>query len=180
MDGPLIYLSGSIKKGARDGRDTEDFWTPENEATILNSIRPEPRLLNPARSRIRRSDYHANYGCDLAMVESSSFVLVDLRRERGIGVGAELMFAQIKAIPVVAWSPLDTQYRRTFVEDVYGEDLHNWIHPFAFGLCDFLEETLEAACDRINSMIRDGGRKTTPSLDSAVAYFKRLYPNDPF
>jgi len=176
-----IYLSGSIKKGKSDNRDSEDFWTPAHENLISSLLGESVRLLNPAKTQIRRSDYHANYGCDLAMVEIADYVLVDLRRERGIGVGAELMFAQIKSIPVVGWAPRNSQYRRDFVEDVFGEDLQNWIHPFAFGLCDYLEETLELCCYRLRQLASEAGpTKRTPSPDAAIAYFRRLYPREPF
>ena len=135
-------------------------------------------LLNPAKSNIRRNDYRANYGCDLFLVRKSDVVLVDLRTEKGIGIGAELMFARYEEIPVVGWSPKNSQYRRDKVENVFGEDLVNWVHPFAFGLCDYLEPTLEDACKRILHIARlpSGKSKISPEVESSINYFRDQYP----
>jgi len=124
----------------------------------------ETLLLNPAKTPIRRNDYFVNYGCDLHLVSVSDVVLVDLRQEKGIGVGAELMFAQQTDRPVVAWIPPNSYYRRDRVDGVFGEDLVNWVHPFAFGLCDVLADTLLDACGAINHLRAEGFAK-----DSAKA-----------
>lgn len=173
-----IYLSGSIKKGAADQRGHENFWTPENENYIVRHLGDAVELLNPSKSAISRQDYLANFGCDLYLVKTSKAVLVDLRTEKGIGVGAELMYANTLGIPVVGWSPPESNYQRSSVRGIFGEDLVDWIHPFAFGMCDFLSPSLEEACQHLAS-IRDGdwtGRAPTKLAASAIDHFLALYP----
>lgn len=173
-----IYLSGSIKKGSGDTRSPVHFWTEEDESNIVEYCGTHVELLNPAKSNIRRNDYHANYGCDLFLVRQSDVVLVDLRTEKGIGIGAELMFARYEQIPVVGWAPRNSQYRKDRVENVFGEDLVDWIHPFAFGLCDYLEPTLEAACGRIKEVLSlpPKMRKRSPEIEGSIRYFCSKYP----
>ena len=107
MDGVVqVYLSGSIKKGDADNRSPDHFWTEADEAVLHTGVvGAELRLLNPAKTPIQRSDYRANFGCDLFLVQQSDIVLVDARREKGIGIGAEMMFAANASIPVIAWAP---------------------------------------------------------------------------
>lgn len=156
MDRPLrIYLSGSIRKGTVDPRPTNHFWSEEDEAFILRSAgTPRVELLNPAKTVLRRNNFALNFGCDLYLVSISDILLVDARTEKGIGVGAEMMFAAQKGIPVITWSPPDSHYRRTLVPDVFGEDLHNWTHPFVFGLSDFVADSLDAAMAWVRAHVR--------------------------
>lgn len=174
-----IYLSGSIKKGRTDPRPADSFWTEADEALILSRIAGPVELLNPAKTDIRRNDYFVNYGCDLYLVQTSDVVLVDLRVEKGIGVGAELMFAHLSKRPVIGWLPPNSYYRREFVEDVFGEDLVNWIHPFVFGLCDHVADSLSEACDIIETVTASGGasQNNSKSPDDAIARFLEAYPS---
>ena len=171
-----IYLSGSVKKGSGDGRAEHDFWTDEDECTILNGISGRrTQLLNPSKSILRRSDYYANFGCDLHLVSISDLILVDLRGKRGIGIGAEMAFAQNLGIPVLSICPPNTNYRRDFVADVFGEDLKDWIHPFVYGLSDYIVDDLQNAITFINKIVEDGGpcRHPGQKLDTAIAYYQR-------
>ena len=111
-------------------------------------------LLNPAKTDIRRQDFALNFGCDLHLVSISDVVLVDARREKGIGIGAEMMFAAQRGIPIVTWAPTDTHYRRSRVADVFGEDLTDWTHPFVFGLSDHVVEELADAVALIRDLAR--------------------------
>lgn len=152
MTAPLrIYLSGSIRKGAGDPRSPDHFWTRENEEFIRANAGGPVELLNPAKTDIRRQDFALNFGCDLYLVSISDVVLVDARREKGIGVGAEMMFAVQRGIPVITWAPPDTHYRRSRVPDLFGEDLHDWTHPFIFGLSDHIVSDLAEAMALIRS-----------------------------
>lgn len=173
-----VYLSGSVKKGSSDTRSDELFWSERDEDAIISSVGEGTVLLNPSKTPIIRNDYWGNYGCDLFLVQRADVVLVDLRDKKGIGIGAELMYAQHLGKTVLGWLPSNSYYKRNFVPQVSGEDLHNWTHPFAFGLCDRLFETLEAACTTMKQ-IRSGthvaeDRKTS---EQAIAHFKRLYPD---
>lgn len=172
-----IYLSGSIKKGRLDERAKGEFWTALEEEKIRRLVRAETTLLNPAKSPISRGDYFSNYGCDLYLVSQSDVVLVDLRAEKGLGVGAEMMFAQFIQRPVIGWLPHNSYYKRDKIEDVYGEDLSDWTHPFVYGLCDLLADDLEQACEYINRICLDGQFKkdNSKSPDQAIAAFRRAY-----
>ena len=146
-----IYLSGSIRKGVGDPRSPDYFWTREDEEFIHANAGVPVELLNPAKTDIRRQDFALNFGCDLYLVSISDVVLVDARREKGIGVGAEMMFAVQRGIPVITWAPPDTHYRRPKVPDLFGEDLHDWTHPFVFGLSDHVVDDLAEAMALIRS-----------------------------
>lgn len=174
-----IYLSGSIRKGKNDHRTEINFWTQENEETVRGILDSPIKLLNPSKSNISRNDYFVNFGCDLYLIKSAHVVLADLRTEKGVGVGAELMYAHHHNIPVVGWAPPNSYYRRDHVEDVFGEDLEDWIHPFVFGLCDYLAEDLETACQKINELAagRWQGRGAEKSSDNAIAAFLKSYPD---
>lgn len=176
VDQLMIYLSGSVKKGSGDGRSNESFWTDEDEETIVTSVRGRrTRLLNPSKSVLRRSDYYANFGCDLHLVSISDLILVDARDKRGIGIGAEMLFAQGLGIPVISICPPNTNYRRDFVPGVFGEDLKDWIHPFVYGLSDHIADNLDDAISLINILIQDGGprRHSGEKLRNAIDYYQR-------
>jgi len=172
-----IYLSGSIRKGRQDPRGDDEFWTATDERLIQNLVRPNAVLLNPAKSPIRRNDYFVNYGCDLFLVQTSDVILADLRTEKGIGVGAELMFAYFVKKPVIGWVPTNSYYQRERIEDVFGEDLLDWTHPFVFGLCDYIANNLVQACERINEMCERGefAKDDYKSPGNAIEAFKRAY-----
>lgn len=172
-----IYLSGSIKKGDDDPRPEETYWREEDEHHILKYINANASILNPSRSKIGRNDYLANYGCDLYLLLLSDLIIVDLRNPRGIGVGAELMLAREREIPVFAWVPENSHYKRSYIKNVFGEDLKNWTHPFVYGLCDYIDPTLNSLCRSINSYFESNQtpKKRVPSVDSAVSYYMSKY-----
>lgn len=171
-----IYLSGSIKKGRIDTRDEGAFWTEEHECIIKNLLGRHVELLNPAKSPISRNDYFVNYGCDLYLIDVSDVILADLREERGIGVGAELMYAQQIGKPVITWLPLNSTYRREFVADVFGEDLHDWIYPFAYSLSDHIVDNLHDACELIKRAgIHNLRKDRNKTITAALSKFKGDY-----
>ena len=174
-----IYLSGSIKKGLSDPRPEEAFWSPDDEDKIRKIVGEDVELLNPAKTDIRRNDFFLNYGCDLYLVESSDVILVDLRDERGIGVGAELMYARFHSIPVIGWLPENSNYRRDIVKGVFGEDLIDWTHPFAYGLCDYIASSLESACHTLLQLMDSGDlvKDEKKSPEQAKSRFLSTYPN---
>lgn len=173
-----IYLCGSVKKGLADNRPATEFWSPEHEDFIGRAIDGCVQLLNPSKTPISRQDYFMNFGCDIFLVRSSHLVIADLRSEKGIGVGAELMFARQAGIPVVAWLPPDSHYRRD-LSDVFGENLRNWVHPFAFALSDYVEDSLEDVCHRANAILDGSVDRTNHSktIDRAIEKFLGSYPD---
>jgi hypothetical protein len=172
-----IYLCGSVKKGVTDTRPGTEFWSPEHEEFIARTIDGNVELLNPSKTPISRKDYFINFGCDIFLVRSAHLLIVDLRSEKGIGVGAELMFARQARVPVIAWLPPGSHYRRD-LSDVFGEDLQNWVHPFAFSLSDYIEDNLEAVCCRANAILSGSLDLAHQSrtIEDAIDSFLALYP----
>jgi hypothetical protein len=173
-----IYLSGSIKKGDGDSRPDDYFWTSQNEQELTSRINHEVELLNPAKTPISRNGFYINYGCDLYLVSISSVVVADLRRSKGIGVGAELMYANLHGIPVIGWLPPDSEYKRDLVKNINGEDLIDWVHPFAFGLCDMRFETLAEIGFELEMMIKTHNfKKSYRSPQHSIDKFLERYPD---
>jgi hypothetical protein len=172
-----IYLCGSVKKGLTDNRPETEFWSPQHEDLIGRTIKGNIELLNPSKTPISRKDYFTNFGCDLFLVQSSNLLIADLRSEKGIGVGAEMMFARQAAIPVIAWLPPESHYRRD-LSNVFGEDLQNWMHPFAYALSDYLEDSLEAVCHRANAILSGSIDRISESktIERAIDKFLTRYP----
>lgn len=172
-----VYLCGSVKKGAADDRGEDDFWTSSHEEFILAEMPGSVELLNPSKTAISREDYFINFGCDIFLVQSADLLFADLRSEKGIGVGAELMFARQAGIPVIAWLPPNSHYRRD-LSDVFGENLQNWVHPFAYALSDYVEDSLHAVCQRAKSILTGAANPTIPSkgIQRATAAFLNAYP----
>lgn len=174
MARPLrIYLSGSIRKGRGDPRSPDHFWTCEDEEVIRSGVGSPVELLNPAKTDVRRQDVGLNFGCDLHLVSISDVVLVDARREKGIGIGAEMMFAVQLGIPVITWAPMESHYRRSKVPDVFGEDLTDWTHPFVFGLSDHVVDELAHAVDLLRAMAQGEAISKTVTIDGLIDRYRR-------
>ncbi|MDQ1159581.1 hypothetical protein QE385_003978 [Sphingomonas sp. SORGH_AS 950] len=174
MTRPLrIYLSGSIRKGAQDPRSPDHFWSHDDEEAIRSGVGSPVELLNPAKTDIRRQDFGLNFGCDLHLVSISDVMLVDARRAKGIGIGAEMMFAAQRGIPIITWAPWETHYRRSSVPDVFGEDLTDWIHPFVFGLSDHVVDELECAIDIIRGLARSEPISKTVAIGEQIDRYRR-------
>lgn len=173
-----VYLCGSIRKGDSDHRSDDYFWSPADELIVRSVMGEDAMLLNPAYSPISRSDPKVNFGCDVFLVSSSDAVLVDLRQSKGIGVGAEMMLAAQLGIPLVGWLPSTSPYRRSIVGNLFGEDLKDWVHPFAAALCDEWHDTLELVSRRAKDRaLRYRPYATPPEfLNDAIDRFKRQYP----
>jgi hypothetical protein len=173
--GMLVYLSCTIQKGPTDMRAPDFFCGEEEIKRLLAPVTSSPvTLLDPAKSGCRRNDIYANYGCDLYMISISNVVVVDARTEKGVGVGAELMYARERGIPVVAVCPPETNYRRSLVEDVCGEDLRAWVHPFIYSLSSIIVDDFDAAGSVLEAIA--SGRLSLPPVadpDKAVSHYLR-------
>lgn len=155
MEKISIYLSGSIKKG-KDDKLENLFWTDEDVKYIINKIsKYDVDVLNPATANISRVNPFENFGADLYLVKKSDFLFADLREKRGIGVGSEMTMAKYYQIPVISICPQETYYQRAKIEDVCGEDLYNWTHPFVMGLSDIVVENLIEAVDWVNEFLKN-------------------------
>jgi hypothetical protein len=171
-----VYLAGSVPKGADDPRPTDDYWSEDDERKVQRGIcSAAVETLNPNKSGVSRADFYANFGCDLYLVDSSDVVFVDARHQRGIGVGAEMMFAQMRGRRVVVICPENSFYRRRDVRDMFGEDLDEWIHPFVMGLADYIANDVEEAVGWVNGWIQAGCPEKGPrDLDEAISYYQSL------
>lgn len=168
-----LYLSGSIRKGATDGRPDDYFWTKSDAENILKWTLHRVRLLNPALTAIDRSDTRVNFGCDLYLVSISDAVVVDLRRKKGIGVGAELAFADAKRIPVFGLLGETSEYRLPVLANIAGQTIENWTHPFVSGLCDEVFTSLHDICTRVSELVSGPGLASAyrEKANAAMDYF---------
>lgn len=145
MNEVAIYLSGSIKKGHADTRDS--FWSDSDMEFISKAMQPlKVHFLNPASRSDDLGDFLGTFGRDLFQVAAADAILVDVRDRRGIGVGSEMTVAKAVGVPVVSLCPHSTHYRRRDFEFM-GQQLAEWIHPFVFGLSDVVVDSLQEACD---------------------------------
>jgi hypothetical protein len=171
----LVYLSCTIRKGPTDMRAPDFFCGEEEVKRLLAPVTSSHvTLLDPAKSGCRRNDMYANYGCDLYMISISNIVVVDARTEKGVGVGAELMYARELGIPVVAVCPPESNYRRSLVEDVCGENLRDWVHPFIYSLSSIIVDDFDAAGNVLEAIA--GGHFSLPAAadpNSAVSHYLR-------
>ena len=146
-----IYLAGNIKKGKEE--EHELAWSEADIQCLRNAL-PSKTLvfLNPATRSDDLSDQKSVFGRDMFQVFSSTLVLVDARGKRGLGVGAEMMFAKLNQIPVVAWAPNPSHYLRPSLEFL-GQNVKDWVHPFVYSLTDYIAPSLEAAAEWIGSKL---------------------------
>lgn len=148
-----IYLAGSIKKGHENP--LESFWTKEDIACLQESFSEhEVIFLNPALRMDNLADQHSVFGRDMTQVFCSHVVFVDARDRRGLGVGAEMMWAKMNNIPVVSWSPKETHYSKTKTT-ILGVEVEHFIHPFVQELSDKIVETLQEGALWIEKILSD-------------------------
>lgn len=129
-------------------------------------------FLNPAFRTDNLSDQRSVFGRDMLQVFSSDFVFVDARERRGLGVGAEMMWAKVNSIPVVTLAPKDTIYHQSQTT-ILGMPVTNFIHPFVNALRDKVVETLEEGAAWIHEMYSAGmpDVKGIESIRSCMSYY---------
>lgn len=165
-----VYLSGNISKGSADPVDTS--WTTEDERRIREGVTScEVETLNPAHAPVSRGDPVANFGCDIYMVQSSDAVLVDATGKRGLGVGAEMMFARMRQIPVISVCPAESAYRQHFVQGFVDQDIHDWTHPFVHQLSSFIADDLKQAIHHLSELGAAPSRLDPFDPESAIAHY---------
>ena len=69
------------------------------------------------------------------MVSTADFVFVDARERRGLGVGAEMMWAKAIQTPLITLAPMDTHYRKEKTT-ILQFTVNDYTHPFVFSLSD--------------------------------------------
>lgn len=146
-----IYLAGSIKK--EHERTDESYWT-DSDMLFLRKNLPEYEIsfLNPAFRSDDLSDQRSVFGRDMTQVFCSDVVFVDARERRGLGVGAEMMWAKFHKIPIVTLAPTDSHYNKskTTLLDVAVE---NWVHPFVESLSDAIVENLSDGASWVRKFV---------------------------
>lgn len=140
-----IYLAGSIKKGHE--KPDESFWTDVDMLFLKKNLAEyEISFLNLAFRSDDLSDQRSVFGRDMLQVFCSDAVFVDARDRRGLGVGAEMMWAKFHKIPIITLAPLDSHYNKSKTTLLLDVKVENWVHPFVESLSDaIVEDLLEGA-----------------------------------
>lgn len=167
-----IYLAGSIKKGHE--KQDESCWTEEDMDAIRKALVPyEVAFLNPAFRTDDLSDSISVFGRDMLQVFSSNFVFVDARDRRGLGVGAEMMWAKVNHIPVVTWAPKNTHYKKDNAV-LLGVPVENYVHPFVESLSDKIVENPSEGAEWIQEVLSNPGVqiKGIQDIGAAMQHYK--------
>jgi len=142
---------------------------------IRNSfLKHDAVFLNPAFRTDNLSDQHSVFGRDMTQVFCSHAVFVDARDRRGLGVGAEMMWAKINKIPVVSWAPKNSHYHKTKTT-ILGVEVDQFIHPFVLGLSDHVVESLPEGALWIEKTISDPSSveiKGIEHIQGAMKYYR--------
>lgn len=134
-----IYLAGKIQKAHE--ANNERYWSSSHINTLEQLI-PGVKLFNPAHRTDDLSDQKSVFGRDMLQVYNADLILVDARDRRGLGVGAEMLFAKTHSRPVISWAPRGSHYNKEKTE-LLGVEVNNWVHPFVESLSDAIIERLE-------------------------------------
>ncbi len=133
----------------------ESRWT-EGDRQLLQKLLPEFKIsfLNPDLRTDDLSDQRSVFGRDMLQIYSSDLVFVDARDRRGLGVGAEMMWAKHNRIPVLTLSPKDSHYNKTSTM-LLGVPVQNWVHPFVESLSDGIVSDLQEGARWIKEKLFD-------------------------
>lgn len=167
-----LYLAGSIQKGHE--KPDETFWTNDNMSFLKTCLHPfQVIYLNPAFRTDDLSDNRSVFGRDMLQVFSSDVIFVDARDRRGLGVGAEMMWAKLNRIPIVSWAPRNTHYRKD-ATTVLSKHVNNFVHPFVECLSDKIVEDLAEGAAWIVSLKsgKPQAIKGIESIQQAMEYYK--------
>ena len=137
-----IYFAGTI---AKDGEVMESMWTNQDLDNLQDYVSPFPiNFMNPAERNDNVGDPKSVFGRDMVQIFLSDIVFVDGRHRRGIGVGAEMMWAKFLAKPLIILVPEESYYKRSNIK-ILGKYVDEYIHPFVESLCDKVVTNLEEA-----------------------------------
>ena len=173
-----IYLAGNIQKGHE--KESRLVWTQDDiEALRAGCPGIEITFLNPASRSDDLSDQKSVFGRDMTQVALSDFVFVDARERRGLGVGAEMMFAKMRGTPVISWASKDTHYQKsslTYLE----QTIENWVHPFVESLSDAVVSDMREAATAITSILSgEIAVKDATFIEEAMRHYQSTQlPND--
>lgn len=178
-----IYLAGNIKKGHEELN--EDYWSGTELSVISEALKPiHVDFLHPAIRTDDLSDQKSVFGRDLSQVYCSNVVFVDARQRRGLGVGAEMMWAKMNNIPVVTLCPSESHYKRSNV-NILNVSVDNWVHPFVENLSDVIVATVHEGAKWIKDVLvrkdSDVIIKGPESLRETMQYYcqTQLHKDEP-
>lgn len=173
MDAKIsIYLAGGIKKGHEKANGF--FWTDEDMLFLKKNLSEfELSFLNPAFRSDNLSDQRSVFGRDMTQVFCSDVVFVDARDRRGLGVGAEMMWAKFHKIPVVTLAPKDSHYNKSKTT-LLGVEVEGWVHPFVESLSDAIVEDLAEGATWIRKFASASPPKAkgVESIQSTMQYYR--------
>ena len=167
-----IYFAGSIQKGHETNN---SYWTEEDFNVLRERLSPlELVVLNPAERTDDLTDQHSVFGRDMTQVFLSDLVFFDARHRRGLGVGAEMMWAKTGGKPVLTWAPLETHYHKTNTT-LLGKAVPYFVHPFVENLSDQVVSSLEEGASWILKFLEGnvGSIKDLGSIKEAMQYYLR-------
>jgi len=173
-----IYLAGNIQKNHEN--DSKVFWTFEDQKTLMNCLSPcKLTFLNPATRTDDLSDQKSVFGRDMTQVFFADVILVDARERRGLGVGAEMMWAKMNRIPVLTLAPKDTHYQKKKMT-LLGVDVEDWVHPFVESLSDAVIDDLHEAAIWIEKFLKGKTKVKGPEYISQAMhhYQQSQLPSD--
>lgn len=172
-----IYLAGKIQKAHEDPNET--YWTNEDQKTLREALAPKQvHFLNPAFRNDDLSDQKSVFGRDMVQVFSSDIIFVDARERRGLGVGAEMMWAKMNHKPVVTLAPVGSHYHKKRTT-LLGVSVDLWVHPFVEGLSDVIVESLAEGATWLKTTLQTVNIKGPESIQEAMQYYLQTqYPKD--
>lgn len=167
-----IYLAGSIQKAHESADDS--FWTESHMEQLRQLLSPSTvSFLNPAVRTDNLAEQCSVFGRDMLQVFCSDFVFVDARERRGLGVGAEMMWAKFHKIPVVTWAPNDSHYKKANTT-ILGVSVENFVHPFVDCLSDHIVNDLAEGAGWMLDILSNPSSKIKglDCIEHAMRYYK--------
>ncbi len=159
-----FYLAGKIKK--KHETNDEAYWSEADMASIRKHLDAfDVHLMNPGERSDDLTDQESVLGRDMTQVFIADAVFVDARDRRGLGVGAEMMWAKMHGIPVITLAPKGTTYHLESTT-ILDKEVAPYIHPFVNGLSDVIVESIEQGCAWMKAYLDD------PSSVDIKAFFE--------
>lgn len=173
-----IYLAGNIQKGHE--KESQVFWSDDDREIIRQGLAPAiVSFLNPALRTDDLSDQKSVFGRDMTQVYWANVVFVDVRERRGLGVGAEMMWAKMNGIPVLTLAPQNSHYFKDEVT-LLGVTVQNWVHPFVESLSDAIVENVEEGVVWLRDFLQSKVEIKGPEfIHGAMAHYQsEQFPRD--
>ncbi|TVZ41362.1 hypothetical protein P886_0707 [Alteromonadaceae bacterium 2753L.S.0a.02] len=150
-----VYISRSMTASQANGERWINISGLQTMLDNLSESSIKVNVFDPGEIDIPEMYYEKRYNLCINMILKSNLLIADLSSRSGIGVGAELMLAKQKAIPIFAVCPEHSYYRtmRTTKPNTNSE----WQHPFVFGLVDKLFSDYRDCTEFSKAFFLNGG-----------------------